>query len=428
MKEIYKRIGNRDIKCLLILLSLFIGICACKESGRFEIGYDDSEAPGVPEFVRYKPLYGGARIFYKIPADKDLLSIDVSYVSPQGKKIWFSTSYFNDSIDVYGFENEAEHTIQLYAVDRAGNKSATVNVPVTPLEPAYMKVANEIVVKAGFSSFFLDWINELKQSINVYLHFSYTKQGAAMEKNLIYTSTEDTVRWFIRDMEDIVDPVRITLRVEDQYGNITGDIDKGAISLLQDVMIPKDKWYLPEPNDSIGGVPMGFFSGYEGRKVYIADGVIDDGINANYCHTAYTGRTGFGRDGNLPWNIIIDMGEEYELSRIVTHQRYTGGDYFTKLRGMYYEGDNVKSYRIYLLNESGTWDTIGSNIIPSYLGVNELELYQLGSSGDMAYFYPDNPKFSKPARWFRYEAYGRGFSSVANPACLSEITLYGKQK
>jgi hypothetical protein len=426
MKEIYKRIGNRDIKCLLILLSLFLGFCACKESGRFEIGYDDSEAPGVPEFVRYKPLYGGARIFYKIPTDKDLLSIDVSYVSPQGRKIWFSTSYFNDSIDVYGFENETEHMIQLYAVDRAGNKSATVNVPVTPLEPAYLKVANEIVVKSGFGSFFLDWVNELGHSINVYLRLSYVKQGATTEKNLIYTSKEDMVRWFVRDLDDIIDPVKITLRVEDQYGNITDDIDKGSITILQDVIIPKDKWTMPLTNDSIGGVPMGFFNGAEGKVEYLIDGIIDDGFNLNYAHTGTYGRTGIGKDGNLPWNILIDMGEEYELSRIVTHQRYTVNGYTTQFPGMYYKDYNIQTYCIYILNESGVWDTVRLHTIPSYPGINDLEKYELGIAGDMTYFYPDDPKFAKPARWFRYEAL-RGFNQQGTNV-FSEITLYGKKK
>src|SRR3546814_4663848 len=85
----------------------------------------------------------------------------------------FSASYFADSLEVYGFADTSEYTVQLYAVDRAGNRSEVVNVPVTPLEPAYTRVAESIVVKPGFSSFFLDWQNELEQNINVYVNFSY---------------------------------------------------------------------------------------------------------------------------------------------------------------------------------------------------------------------------------------------------------------
>src|SRR3546814_2358569 len=48
----------------------------------------------------------------------------------------FSASYFADSLEVYGFADTSEYTVQLYAVDRAGNRSEVVNVPVTPLEPA----------------------------------------------------------------------------------------------------------------------------------------------------------------------------------------------------------------------------------------------------------------------------------------------------
>jgi hypothetical protein len=98
----------------------------------------------------------------------------------------------------------------------------------------------------------------------------------------------------------------------------------------------------------------------------------------------------------------------------------------TGLRGDYYQGENVKFYRIYLLNESGVWETVRYHSIPSYAGINDLEKYQLGAAGDMTYFYPDDPKFAKPARWFRYEAlsgFGRQIDNV-----FSELTLYGKKK
>jgi hypothetical protein len=43
--------------------------------------------------------------------------------------------------------------------------------------------------------------------------------------------------------------------------------------------------------------------------------------------------------------------------------------------------------------------------------------------------YPDDPKFTKPTRWFRYEAltgFNNDYQSLgAN--CLSEITLYGRK-
>jgi hypothetical protein len=266
MKNIYKNICKKDIKYLLILLSFLSGLYACKEQDRFAIAYYDTEPPSPPIYSgKYVPLNGGARIFFEHPADRDLLSIDASYTGPRGEKVWFSVSYYRDSIDVYGLSDTLEHVIQLYAVDRAGNTSSIVPVPIVPLEPAVTRVARSLDVKAGFGSFFIDWENILKQNISVYASFNYTQKGEYKAYTLIQTSNLLNERWFIRDLDLTADePISLKIQVEDTYGNVTGYIDMGQFSLLEDEVIPKDKWTTPENNeyirDSVGGVPMGLKS------------------------------------------------------------------------------------------------------------------------------------------------------------------------
>jgi len=89
---------------------------------------------------------------------------------------------------------------------------------------------------------------------------------------------------------------------------------------------------------------------------------------------------------------------------------------------------------MYISNEDETgvitWDSISRHKIVFPVGLTEMEYKQLGMAGDMAYFYPDEPQFTKPTRWFRYEALF-GFSSnytSTNAISLSEITLYAKKK
>jgi hypothetical protein len=438
MKRIYKNMFKKDVKYLLILLSFLSGLYACKEEARFAIAYYDSEPPSPPVYSgKYKPLYGGARIFFEHPADRDLLSVDASYINTQGKEVWFSGSYYKDSIDVYGLHDTLEHVIKLYAVDRAGNRSDIVPVPIVPLEPAVSRVVKSISVKPGFASFFIDWQNELEQNMNVYAWFSYTQQGTYKEHTMIYTSNLPEERWFIRDLDlTSEEPLSLKIQVEDPYGNFTGYIDQGEFFLLEDEVIPKDKWTMPENNeyihDSVGGVPMGFLEASEGKAYAVIDGVIDDGSNTifNYTQTLGRGRTGQAIHGNTPWNIMINLGDEYELSRVVTHQRYgeVGG---TSVRGQYYRSENVGVYAMYIWDETAErWDSIREHKI-LFPSVTDMELKQLGLAGDMAYFYPDDPQFTKPTRWFRYEAlrsFLSNYTDSNSARCLSEITLYAKKK
>lgn len=408
---------------------IFVALIACKEGGRFEMDINDSVPPSKPEYLYSKPLNGGARLFYRIPDDRDLLSIDASYINANSEKVWFSVSYFKDSIDVYGFNSIDPQIIQLYAVDRAGNKSESVNVTVYPLAPAFLKVAQSITVKPGFGSFQVNWKNELEQDINVYLDFSYTSSGKYKEHHLVKSSRQTSVQWYIKNLNlTTQEPIDINVHVEDQYGNKSTPIRIGKITLLQDTKISKELWSMPETNDIIGGVPMAFLNGGEGRREYLIDDIIDNGKNLNYVNTDNRGRTGDSKDGNMPWNIFIDLGDYYELSRIITTQRYyLDGD---EGRQSYYRGTNVGLYNIYIWDEaSQCWEFVFEHKITIPVGLTEMEYKQAGIAGDEAYFFPDDPKFTKPTRWLRYEAlkgFGGNYTAV-NGNCLSEVTLYGRK-
>jgi hypothetical protein len=303
-----------------------------------------------------------------------------------------------------------------------------VPVTVTPLESVPSLIAKTIFVKPGFSSFFVDWVNELEQSINVYVDFNFTQNGVYREYTTVFSSNAAVDRRFVNDLElTDQEPVSVKIRVEDIYGNITEPQDMGRLIMLQDELIPKDKWYLPFTNDSIAGEPQCF--SYASLNC-VKDGILDDlAESLLYTHTGNVGRTGNAADGNVPWNIMIDLGDYYELSRIVTHQRRQNGSPLN--RGHYYNtgGENVGRYNLhYLDEETGEWVYCSQNTIP-IPAVSDLEMIMLALKGDMAYFYPDEPGFTKPTRWFRYEAiaaFGNNYTAT-NALSICEITLYGRK-
>ncbi len=424
---------------LWVWVLLLLGVGACSEGSRFESGAGDSIAPGKPTIIRWEPLYGGARFFYTIPPDEDLLSVNGEYTNAQGKTFYFTSSYYIDSLDVIGLGSTDPKEIRLYAVDRAGNRSEVVKQTITPLEPSISRVAKSLAVKPGFSSFLVDWTNELEQVVNVYISFKYTQNGESHDHVSVFSSNVLKERKFIEDLYlGPTEPVEVAVRVEDQYGNSTEEIPFGQIHLLEDMELDKSKWIIPNANDSTvivqgrvvnTGVPAMFGDNLEGRMSKLIDGIIDRGDNLNFFHTGGRGRTGFSRDGNMPWNIIIDLGDYYELSRIITVQRHTGGLANIE-RGQYYRSENCGEFRLYIFNEqTEKWDTISTQRTPIPQGVSDLQFVKLGEAGDMAYFYPDDPQYTPPTRWFRYEGlhcFDDNYSSTgAN--CMSELTLYGKK-
>ncbi|GHT52989.1 hypothetical protein AGMMS49982_14710 [Bacteroidia bacterium] len=426
------------VKTALFMLFVVAGFYACQESDRLTIGSDDGLPPGPPTLVDTMLFNGGARIYYNIPSDKDLLSIDAEYTAANGEVRRFSVSYYTDSLDVLGMTEQT--VVRLYAMDRAGNKSTVVPIIIKPLESAVSQVFDSLDVKAGFDALVVSWKNLQQQPVNVFAKINYTQQGVAREVTSVFTSRNSVERQFINNLTG-VNTVDVTVYVEDRFGNVSASRNK-QLALFQDVVIPKDNWTLPDPNDTIGGIPMAFGDLLEGKNRFVIDGKIDFGNSVNYMHTGHwQGRTGNRDDGNQ-WNFIIDLGDTYELSRIVTHQGHhvTNNNDPNLQRGEYYQGYNVAIYDMYVWvgagdprlqpwNEAG-WEFVSRHRIDTPTGVTTAQLVKLGHAGDEAILYPDNPRFTPPTRWFRYEALNSFSGNYTEPygSWLSEITLYGKKK
>jgi hypothetical protein len=428
----------KTYKYLLLFSAFLLFFVACEEEDRFEITSGDSVPPGQPVFNGFKPLNGGARIFFTAPADEDLLSID-AVVTNGDRTYTFSVSYFTDSIDVLGLAKAENYTIKLYAVDRAGNRSNPADAPVQPLEPAYLKVAKTVYVKPGFNAFYVDWKNELDETVNVFVDYTFTQNGVTRQLLSVFVSADSVNRKFVNDLDlEENSPVNVKVRVCDLYENFSETLDFGNLFVLKDVEIPKfdalqnPLWSMPLENEYPpfgGGVMQVDGILYDGTTAKVIDGLIDRDGNLNYMFV--TTNAPYADPAPCPWSLLIDLGDYYELSRIVTHQRWNSSG-ATIERGGYYRDVNVGSFNMYRWDEEKSeWEFISYNRIPVPQGtLSDIQWMQLGRAGDMSYMYPDEPGYTKPTRWFRYEALSNFNDNYTSPAArlLSEITLYAKKK
>jgi hypothetical protein len=233
--------------------------------------------------------------------------------------------------------------------------------------------------------------------------FAYSQNGVIHE----YTSVFDSYLTETRTIDNLhlydSEPLYVKVHVTDKFGNASSVKDTTLV-LPTDEALPKNAWTLPGAGSVVGGAVQ---SG--GNMIEAIDGLTEADVSQNYYLT----------NSNNPWNIIIDLGEKYELSRIVTNQRYSGGPLYS-VQGNYYRGDNVLAYNLYIWDEAYlSWEFVGRHDIRYPLVNQESEFVALGNAGDMAFLYPEEPRFSKPTRFFRFEAINGKF--------ISEITLYGRK-
>jgi hypothetical protein len=415
---------------LCALIVAFFG--ACEEGGRFEMSTEDNVPPSPPTNLSAKALNGGIRIYYTIPRDEDLMSIEAKC----GGNI-FAVSFYTDSIDVKGLFELKEYTVEVYAVDKSGNKSQPVEVKLVPLESAISMITSTVKVVSGFGGFVVSWKNELQEMVNIFVEYEFTQSGVHRELLTVFSS-KDTDGYAIVSDLDLAsnEQVKVKVSVGDNFDNRTDVVDKGSFALLYDVEINhfdvngKNLWSYPIPLQEPpfgGGVVQAWGDEADGRTECFIDGIIDDAPNT-YNYTFISKGAGYTTDY---WNFMIDLGDYYELSRVIIHPRHSGeigarGDYFTT--------NDVGIFAAYIWDENAeAWEQTGiyKNLLPDG-ELSDLQWYRLGKAGHMHYLYPYDPKFTKLARWFRFEC-RHSLDPNSNytsgpPPCVSEIRLFSKSK
>jgi hypothetical protein len=405
------------------IILLFSG---CKEGERYQMAASDATPPATPTNLRTKALNGGARVYFTIPTDEDLMSIEAKCGDNT-----FSVSFYKDSIDVLGLAELREYTISVCAVDKSGNRSAAQDLRVTPLESGISKIAQTFRVLPGFNGFVIHWKNELAEVANIFVEYEFTQNGAKRELLTVFSSKDTAGFAIIQDMilsEN--DEVKVKVSAGDRFDNRSVTVDKGSFKLLYDTEIihfdenGKNLWsYPPERNEPPfgGGIPMVFGNAFDGRTEYFIDGIIDDKPDDNnytYCENEADGT----------WNYLIDLGDYYELSRVILHGRHdadvgTRGGFFSNGEGIFatYRWDE----------ETEEWEFIGEHktLMPEGT-LSDLQWYKLGILGHMHYLYLQEPHFTKPTRWFRFQAihgFGNNYTSGPVP-CTSELRIFCKPK
>ncbi len=289
----------------------------------------------------------------------------------------------------------------------------------------------------------VNWQNELEQDITVIVDFTYSDTtGTQRSLRQAYSSKRLAERYFLNDLQGTVS---VKANVADLYGNESGFLDKGNLQILTDEKLDKSKMRFPNPGTLMDGKRMSYGSGWAGRINRLIDDVIDYrypiGTPDNFAHYGTPQDNAYMVDGinvnQFPWQIFIDLGEKYELSRIVTNQ---GWDATPSLAtpsylGSFYGGDNVGEYRMFYWDGdddgiAGVWKEIRQVRIPmppAELG--NMGIIRLAIQGNEELMYPDDPQFTPATRYFRYEPVASFRNNYAPGGCLlvSELTLYGRK-
>lgn len=308
----------------ILLLALLTVSCSEK---KLEPITNSLGKPEVVTDIKLTPISGGVDISYKIPKTEDILAVKCIYSLHSNNNREVSTSYFNDKLQVKGFDNTDTHSATLYTVNRAQVLSDPIEISFTPLESALSKTKKTVSIIPDFGGARFNWKNVDKEPLNVEF-FGPDSSGRINTLKILSTNIVDN-SFSIRGYEPKT--TTFSMVISDNYNNYSDTISGEVLPMFEE-KINKAKMSIMKLNNDAS------FTNWEGMDGYLID---DD--TSTMGHTA---------NNSLPAAVTIDLGTETKLSRFLVHQR--------EFSNTFYNHGNPKKMTVYTCyskpNPSGDWN------------------------------------------------------------------------
>jgi hypothetical protein len=329
--------SKKNMKAVYFYLTVLASFLtfSCSEKELLPI----SASTGKPEKVTVldvESVPGGAVITYRIPENEDILAVKAVYTLTNGRKMESATSFYDNVLEIVGYNDTESHEVLLYSINRAQEYSEPEKVTVTPKESTLSKTAKSIAIVPDFGGANFSWQNEDGKSLS--FEFLAENENGDMQTVRVLTSALDSLSYTIRGYEP--KPTKFAVIISDNYGNETPMI--APSQTIVPIYEQKFDKSIQKVKILTGDMSM---SNWEGRN----EAIIDDDFGT------------FGHSPNGPTGTIggasftLDLGKMAKISRFLYYQRGDGG--------RYYRAGNARFFEVYTYigepvdddNPSGDW-------------------------------------------------------------------------
>lgn len=289
----------KSIFNLLSIAFLVILISACEKMETRKPIDNDSVKPGVVSNVTVTNQNGSAIITYNVPGDADLQYIKAIYITNKNGTVRESrASQYDSKVIVDGFQQSADYTVKLIAVDKSENEGDAISITVHPLTPAYILARQSLIAGTTFGGLSVKFKNALKAKLAIIILTENVNKEFVPTSN--YYTVADSGSFAARGFD--VTPRKFGVFVRDQFDNYSDTLYTTVNPLLEKEL---DKTKFREyalPTD----IPTGFG--------WVMSNMWNNTVAGNGYHTLQGA-------GIMPLHFTFDLGATYKLSRFKIFQR-----------------------------------------------------------------------------------------------------------
>jgi hypothetical protein len=363
---------------------------------------DDTVAPGPVTDVTYDALPGAATIRYSLPADNDVLYVIGEYEIKPGVNYNVKSSYYNNSLTVVGFGTTNEYNVNLYAVDRSGNRSEKKTVTVKPLSPPVQTAFATLDYVQGFGGIYLTFENAAKANLvaNVLIK---DEHGDWKEYDKYYTALP-MGSYSVRGLDAV--PTTFGISIYDRWENRSDTLIQEITPIYEAELNTARFKQLALPGDATNLWNM----------TMLWDGIPDN-------------NGGFASSESFPKHFQFNLGTKTKLSRFKLWGVYT--------QDRFYLSGNVREFELWGSDNPDPqgsfdgWELIGTYTVIKPSGLPEGELSADDRAIALAGIDFDVSPDAPPATYLRVNilsTFGAPRNASVGDAWIRELKFWGVEQ
>jgi len=397
-----KILKTRHKNIVLLLCGVIFMLSSCDKVELRDNLEQDDVAPGSVTDVSFEGLPGAAKINYSLPDDNDVLYVVGEYNIRTGVGYNVKSSYYNNSLTVVGFGTTDEYTVDLYVVDRSGNRSEKTTVAITPLPSPVQTAFETLDYVQGFGGIYLTFENAAKANLvtNVLVKDAH---GEWVEYDKYYTALPSGA-YSVRGVDAV--PTTFGVSIYDRWENRSDTLIR-EITPIYEAELNTSRFR----SLSIPGEATNLWN--------IA--LLWDGIPDN--------NGGFAAGGSFPKHFQFDLGAKTKLSRFKLWGVYT--------QDRFYSSGNVREFELWGSDNPDPqgsydgWELLGAYTVVKPSGLPDGELSAddraIATAGIDFDVSPDAPA-TKYLRVNILSTFGAPRNSIVGDAWIRELKLWGEEQ
>ncbi len=398
---------------LAIVPFIFWMIVSCDNKADLNDPIGKSKDKPLPITVKQiQNISGAALVEYELPKDDNINYIEAVY-QINGKETKTKASFFTSTLTLEGFTEEIDYPVSIYSVSFSEIRSEPVVITVSPTQPPFKAVAENLEVNPIFGGVKAIYNNPTKAYLQI-AFFEKNELGKWQARETLYTDQESGT-FYVRNLEAVEQTFAIVCR--DRWQNVSDTISITAIPLYEELADLSLIESYPLPTDFTYEYPLVGALTYHtkatgtGEVTVLWDGNTKPPFPSSGAYLFFQNISTDIPYAGLPSSFSIDLGREYTLSRIVFWPRQSRSALaYTQL----YDFTHPKTFQLWGSNNPSadgaydTWTLINEfesvrpsgNSAPGDANSTELDR-QTAHTGESF----DIPEGTPPYRYLRYKVF-----------------------